>query len=693
VERKGDAEDPSGRAEERPRNQLGRGLSAGPNRADDLQSRIDALTERLVVAEAELAVKNNRLEKVENRLHVAEATARSRQSELDAIRDSVSWQLIERFQGWHRAWCPTGTRRRNVYRAVVSGCSRLLFGIRILNQDRHEEPYARWIRLYEADSERLKEMAEEAGSFSYRPLISIVVPVYRTAAQILRETIESVRNQVYANWELCLADDGSDRPEIGSLLGEYAAKDARIRFTQLAQSQGVSGATTAALTLARGEFIGFLDPADLLSADALYWVLALLERRRDADLIYSDEDQLNEVGTRCEPFFKPDWSPDLLLSMNYVGRFLIVRHSLVKTIGGLRAEYDDDQHYDLILRTTDKTSRIYHIPRVLYHRRWSQSSATEPARAQPAPEPAARRTIADYLARNQIAGHVEPGVAAGTWRVRYEIRDKPKVTVIIPTGQNVGMFRRCLDSLFAKTDYGHFDVMAVDNSKGTDVQRLLSNFSAQEEQLIYVDYRNRPFNFSAINNFAVRRASTPLVLFLNDDTEVVSPEWLTALVEHGQRRTVGVVGAKLLYPTGAIQHAGVVMGIGENAGHAFKHLRRGLRGYFDFPDVVRDCSAVTAACMLTKRDLFLELGGFNEVDLAVGFQDPDYCLRVRRAGYLVVYTPYCVLLHHESASRSRRVDWAEVRYMQKNWADVIAHDPYYSPNLTRRAEDYSILGD
>ena len=692
MEKKGDFESLSGPTEARPENSPEQRYSANPREADDAQARIRCLADRLSAAETELAARSSRLAQLESRLRATEGVVRSQRSELEAIRHSSSWRLVEQLWRWQMYWFPYGTRRRRVYRATVSRLGRLLLRGRTAPATQ-AEAYSLWIRQNEAGPERLQEMAQEAESFPYRPLISIVVPVYRTAPKLLRETIESVRNQIYGNWELCLADDGSDRSEITCLLGEYASKDTRIRFTQLPRNQGISGATNAAIALGQGEYIGFLDHDDTLSTDALYRVAELLQRNRDADLIYCDEDKLDMAGGRYDPFFKPDWSPDLLLSMNYICHFLVLRRELVRDVGGLRSEYDGSQDYDLILRATERTSQIHHIPRVLYHWRLSSTSTAQSLNAIPAADGAAGRAIADYLERNKIAGHVGPGVAAGSWRVRYEIRNTPKVTLIIPAGKRVELLRRCLDSVFAKTDYKYFDVMVVDNSKGTGVQQLLSSFPAQKAQLIYLDYRNRPFNFSAINNFAVRQTSTPLVLFLNDDTEVANPEWLTALVEHGQRPAVGVVGAKLIYPSGLIQHAGVVMGLGGNAGHAFKHLPADSPTYFYFPDVVRNCSAVTAACMLTKRELFLELGGFNEIELAVAFQDPDYCLRVHQAGFLVVYTPYSVLVHHESASRGGGIDWAEVRYMQKRWADVIAHDPYYNANLTRRAEDYSLRLD
>ncbi len=411
-------------------------------------------------------------------------------------------------------------------------------------------------------------------------------------------------------------------------------------------------------------------------------------QEQEADLIYADEDRLDETEQRCEPFFKPDWSPDLLRSMNYIGEFVAARRALVREAGGLKGDAAAD-FYDLNLRLSEQAKRIEHIPRVLHHRRRAENSDSPDAPQ----EAAARRVLNDYFSRNGIAARAEAGSAGRGWRVRYLIGEAPKVTIIIPAGPRAELLESCLNSIGEKTDYPHFEILVADNSKTSEVEKLAKAIRLKAGTVRYYDCRGKPFNFSAINNAAVRECTSPLVLFLNDDIEVLDAGWLGALVEHGQRGEVGAAGGKLLYPDGLIQHAGVILGIGGYAGHAFKRLPGETRAHFNFAQLVRNCSAVTAACMLTKRELFLQLGGFNERDLAVAFQDPDYCLRVRAAGYLVVYTPYCTLLHHESASRGMKLDGAEVRYLQRQWGEVIAHDPYYNPNLTRDAEDFGLRLD
>jgi len=552
--------------------------------------------------------------------------------------------------------------------------------------------YNIWTQLNEPTPEGLQDLAAESKTFTYRPKVSVVVPVYRTPPKLVREAIESVRAQVYDNWEMCLVDDASKRPELSAILKEYAGQDTRIRLTDLAKNRGIAGATNAALALAQGEFVGFLDHDDTLGPDALYRVVKHLQHHRDADLIYSDEDKLDPGGERFDPFCKPDWSPDLLLAMNYICHFVVIRRNLLEEVGGLRCGFDGAQDYDLVLRITEKTDRIHHLPHVLYHWRQLETSTAASAEAKPQAKDAAKRAITEHLARKQVVARVEPGVAIGRWRVRYEITEHPKVTVVLPTGGRLELLRPCLESLFSTTDYPNYDIVLVDNSKGSDVNEYVTALA--NPRITYVDYRNRPFNYSALNNFAVQQTQAPLVLFLNDDTTIVRADWLSALVEHGQRPSVGVVGAKLVYPFGLIQHAGVVMGIFENTAHAFRNLPADSRTYFDFPQIVRNCSAVTAACMLTRRKLFLDLGGFNETRLAVAFQDVDYCLRVRQAGLFIVYTPHSMLIHHESVTKDEKLgNPKEVRYMQQQWAEVIANDPFYSPNLTRKAEDYSLRMD
>jgi len=556
-----------------------------------------------------------------------------------------------------------------------------------------ETAYDWWLASNEPNPTELEKMGRESEQFTYQPLISIIVPVYKTPLHLLREAIESVRKQVYRKWELCICDDGSDTAEISATLNEYAAQEPQIKLIETARNEGIAAASNRALSLATGAFVAFLDHDDTLAPDALYWLVKLLQDERDADLIYSDEDKIDISGKRIDPFFKPDWSPDLLLSMNYMCHFLVARRELVHQVGGLRSEFDGSQDYDLILRLIERTSKIHHIPRVLYHWRVSPNSTALGPEVKPGAHIAAQKAISEYLSRKGLSGRVERADPPGRWRVRYDVVHPPKVSVVLPTGGRLELLRTCLQTLVSKTEYPDYEILVVDNSRANAVQDFLAGFTPSNIHLSHIDCRYRVFNYSALNNLAVKRASGRLVLFLNDDTEITAPDWLLAMVEHGQRREVGAVGAKLLYPSGQIQHAGVVMGLYELTAHPFKNFPGHFDqddAYFSFPHVIRNCSAVTAACMLTKRDLFLTLGGFDERKLPFAFQDVDYCLRVSEAGYSIVYTPYAVLVHHESVTKDGTVKPREARYLRRKWADVIARDPFYSPHLTRKADNYTL---
>lgn len=562
-----------------------------------------------------------------------------------------------------------------------------------VDQSVSQREYDYWIATHEPSAEQLREMASKAASLPYRPLISIAVPIYRTDPKLVRAAIHSVRAQIYDNWELCLANDGSHDPELSRVLAECAKKDSRIKYVDLAQNGGIATATNEAVALASGEFVAFLDSDDELTPDALYEVARAIRDSRDVDVIYSDEDKLDDYDRRYEPFFKPDWSPDLLLSCNYICHFLVVRRQLLMQVGGLRSDFDGSQDYDLLLRLMEKHPRVIHISKILYHWRACATSTASSSAIRPKAHLAAERAISDYLQRNDIQATVSQGCDPGRWVVRYAILENPKVSIVIPTGGRLELLQPCIESIHRETDYSNYEILLVDNSRGSAVQEYAMSLS-NSVSIRYVDYRGKPFNYSTLNNFAVKQTEAPLLLFLNDDTTATKRDWLTAMVEHGQRSSVGAVGAKLVYPGGSIQHAGVVLGLFDNAGHAFKHIPSDSHHYFCFPQLIRNCSAVTAACMMTRRAVFQEIGGFDEKNLAVAFQDVDYCLRLRKAGYFIVYTPAALLVHHESVTKHETVpNPREVRYMQTKWADVIAHDPFYSPHLTRTAEDYSLRLD
>jgi GT2 family glycosyltransferase len=551
--------------------------------------------------------------------------------------------------------------------------------------------YDRWLHQFERRDPVLIEL--KLSAFVYQPLISVIAPVYRTAAPVLKAAIESVLAQSYPKWQLCLVDDGSQSAELTGLLEAYSTQDARIEFATMPESGGISAASNRGLAMAKGEYIGLLDHDDMLAPDALFHMVEALQQTPRPDLLYSDEDHMDEVGRRFDPFFKPDWSPDLILSENYVCHFMVFERGLAEAVGGFRSEMDLSQDHDLLLRMSAKARRIFHVPRILYHWRTNLESMQRASSREQAAFASSRRAVESYLAQTAQGARVEEGIHPGRWRVRYPVPPGSHVSIIIPSGGNLDVLRRNLKSLLERTTYSDYDVVVIDNSKGDVISEYIRRLRQKGSPVRCVDMRGQPFNFSRLNNAAVRDVASPLLLFLNDDTEVIAPDWLTALVEHAVRPEVGAVGAKLLYPDGRIQHAGVTLGLAGQCGHSFKGLRGDQRHYFDFPDVVRNVSAVTGACLITRSEVFRKVGGFDETLFPVAYNDIDLCLKIMDAGYRIIYNPHALLYHHEAASKSDKdldPQPAEITGLKSRWAHIISSDPFYNPNLTRRKEDFSL---
>jgi O-antigen biosynthesis protein len=551
--------------------------------------------------------------------------------------------------------------------------------------------YDRWIYHFELPDNHFISL--KLPTLKKRPLISIVMPVFNTDPAELTAAIQSVLEQSYENWELCIADDCSTRPEPRPILQQFAAGDNRIKLIFRTERGGISKACNTAWQMASGEYVAFLDHDDTLAPHALAYVCEALAQNPDADLIYSDEDKIDRKGRRFEPFFKPDWSPDLLLSENYICHLLVLKQELARSIGGFNSDCDGSQDYDLILKVTGKANEILHIPRVLYHwRAGTASTAASIGNKQYALD-AAHRALEQYCKSKHPEVQVQKGRVLGRWRIRYPISENARVSIIIASGGKTGILQTNLEGLFAKTSYRNFETVIIDNSKGDAISSLVKKFQSSATPIRYIDHRYQPFNYSVINNLAARQCESPILLFLNDDTSVIAEDWLTSMVELVERPEVGVVGAKLLYPDRKIQHAGVVMGLYDNCGHAFKALDGDVSHYFDFSDVIRNVSAVTGACLMTKRGIFWEVGGFDEVDFAVAFNDIDLCLKIGSLGYRVLYTPHALLYHHEAFSKTSKdliPHPREVERMREKWTGVIEKDPFYSPNLTRNDEDYSL---
>lgn len=552
-------------------------------------------------------------------------------------------------------------------------------------------PYDQWIQEFEKPRDEIIQL--KLPSLKRQPLISVVMPVFNTVESELISAIQSVVDQSYPYWELCIADDCSSKPEIERALDKFAGLMSTIKVSYRTEQGGISAASNTALAMATGEYVCFLDHDDTLAPHAFAYICETLDRHPNADFLYSDEDKIDAQGNRFDPFFKPEWSPDLLRSENYIAHLCVLRNDLLDGIGGFRPAFDGSQDYDLILRAAEQASEIVHIPQVLYHWRAGIASTAATLENKNYTVHSAERALTEHCQRMGVNTRVEPGLVTGRWRVRYLIASGARVSIIIPSGGKVDVLRTNLQSIFGKTTYANYEVVVIDNSKHGEIEKLVAGFDSGSQTLRYIDWRNKRFNYSEINNAAARTCSSPVLLFLNDDTSVIEPGWLEAMIELVMRPDVGAVGAKLLYPDGRIQHAGVVMGLYDNCGHAFKGLDGARSHYFDFSDVIRNVSAITGACFMVRADVFWETGGFDEETFAVAFNDIDLSLKIGSLGYRVLYTPHAVLHHHEAFSKTSKdlvPHPEEVEAMRRKWSKIIDADPYYSPNLTRNDEDYSL---
>ena len=540
-----------------------------------------------------------------------------------------------------------------------------------------------WHWIHERNQDRLKRGVDESdGLPTSGALLSIVVPVYRPSLWYFRDCVQSVIDQTYESWELCLCDDGSEDPELTATMAEYAASDPRVRVLTNERNGGISRATNRALLAASGEFIVLLDHDDLLESHALAEIAAVIAEHDDVDVIYTDEDKLDELDRPMQPHLKPDWDPDLLLAYPYLGHITAIRHDVLRHMGGFRPEFDGSQDYDVMLRATELARRVVHIPKILYHWRVVAGSAAGDTDAKPWAHLASRRALEDAVERQGIDGVVESGPFQGAYHVRRRVHGDPTVSVIIPFRDQAALTVACLESLERAPGYEITEVVLVDNGSVEPETRELRRRLEDRPDTRVLDYPGA-FNWAAINNFAAATCKTDMLLFLNNDIEATTEGWLHALVELGQRPEVGAVGARLIYPDGKLQHAGVVLGMGGVASHIFIGLPKGQGGYFAWDQVVRGYSAVTAACMLVRRDVFEELDGYDE-GFAVGFNDVDFCIRLGRAGYRVLYTPHAELTHYESVSRGLSGYRADYELFLARWTDVLkVGDPYFNPNLGR----------
>ena len=550
--------------------------------------------------------------------------------------------------------------------------------------------YEIWADLNHLKADQLLNLFDKTTAISYTPTISIITPVYRTPKAFLNACVGSVKKQVYPNWQLILVDDASQDRKLTSSLRKWAEEDPRIRTIELTSNTGIAGATNAGLEICTGEYVAMLDHDDELSPDALLRIVETLNQDPTLDVLYSDEDKIDEHGTHSGAFFKPDWSPELLLSMNYVCHFLVCRRSLLQDIAGFRLGFDGSQDYDVILRLSERTSKIRRIPKVLYHWRTHEQSTASSMDKKPMASEAGRRAIEQHFERVGVKAQVKE-IGPGRYRPTYEITGDPAVAIIIPTGGSPTL-EAALDSILEETTYRNYHIVVVDNSSGDRVSQTVTRFQNLSSRISLVDCRGLPFNFSLLCNRAAESTTANYLLFLNDDTSVITPDWIESMLEHAQQPEIGAVGALLLFPNGTIQHAGVATGLFEIAGHPFRGLPE-KPYYFDFTHVIRNCAAVTGACLMVRRDVFHSVGGFDEPNLPTCFQDVDLCLKMLDQGYRVVYTPFAKLFHYESFSKKSVAELPELKYMKQRWPSYLKEDPYYSPNLTRYSDDYSLRYD
>ena len=559
--------------------------------------------------------------------------------------------------------------------------------------------YVEWVRRYDTLTDEARTiMRSRIKLFKNRPTISVVMPTYNAPIHWLTEAIESVRNQIYPHWELCIADDASTDQAVRTVLERYAKEDVRIKVVFREQNGHISAASNSALTLVSGQWVALLDHDDLLTEHALFWVADAINQNPEAGLIYSDEDKLDAKGQRFAPYFKCELNLELLLAQNMISHLSVYRSDLLKTLNGFRLGFEGAQDYDLVLRAVEQLNpqQVVHIPRVLYHWRAIPGSTALAADEKNYAADTGRLAVAEHLKRRGLAAVVTAAPEAPQFnRVRFVLPDPlPLVSVIIPTRDLVDLLSTCIESIFRLTTYPAFEIIIIDN--GSSETATADFFASLPADRVKVVRDNSPFNFSALNNRGAKVARGDLLCLMNNDIEIITPDWLEEMVSFAVQSEIGCVGARLWYPDGRLQHGGVIVGLGGVAGHSHKYALKGLSGYFKRSVLHQSLCAVTAACIVVRRSCFEAVNGLDE-NFAVAFNDVDFCLRIKEAGYRNVWTPCAEMIHHESVSRGQNdtpdkqaLFASEVQKMKGRWGEKLLVDPAYSPNLTLDYEDFSL---
>lgn len=631
-----------------------------------------------------------------------------RQQELDTVKSSHAYRFAHSTQKIVDRFFPLYTRRRTWLKKSVrlmTFPARWLWQRRQAKngpamQDRFQldmipvEEYHRWIKSNEPSGAELQKQKQQ--QFAYRPKISIVVPVYNPPAQYLREMIESVFRQTYAHWQLCIADasNAENRERLQAVYHSFA-NDIRMTVKTLPENQGIAGNSNAALGLADGDFITFLDHDDTLAPFALHELAKAINANRKADLLYSDEDKLDRTGQRCDPLFKPNWSPDTLRSRNYFCHLTALSRNLLEEIGPFQEGFNGAQDYDLFFRASEQADEIVHIPSVLYHWRAHEGSTAAHSSAKNYAFDSGQKAIEAHLKRIGQPGQVYQTSTAGTYRIQYELKRRPKVSVIIPNKNLPDMLARCVDSVLNST-YENVELIIVENGSTDPATHALYGKLNAEKSATILEW-TQPFNYAAVNNFAANHATGELLLFLNNDMEMIDSDWLESLVRYAVQPGVGAVGAKLLFPDDTIQHAGVVVGMGGVAGHGQAYFPATSPGYHQKLLFTQNVAAVTGACLMVPRHVFDRVNGFDE-GFVLAFNDVDLCLQILNAKYRIIWTPDAKLYHYESKTRGAE-DTAEKQMRFKReydlfmtkWSQFLKQgDPYYSPHFRLDRADIAL---
>ncbi|MCM2131841.1 glycosyltransferase [Larsenimonas rhizosphaerae] len=605
------------------------------------------------------------------------------------VRKAVQLYRVEGVSGLKRGFYKI--RAGTMHSPVEGPLSAKFQGI-----DRND--YAAWVEHFDTlDVAERRRIMGIINAWDECPTFSIIMPTFNPEPDMLRAAIDSVIGQLYPHWELCIADDASTDPAIRDILDHYARAEPRIKVAFREENGHISASSNSALALAKNEWVALFDHDDLLTEHALFYMAEAIRGCPDVKLLYSDEDKVDQYGHRQAPYFKPGWNRDLLYSQNFICHLGVYQRDIIERIGGFRLGLEGSQDHDLALRFIEQIEdhQVHHVPRVLYHWRMHAASTSAGGEAKPYTVKAGLKALNEHFQRTGRRGHVE--ATPFGYRARYTLPDSPPlVSLVIPTRNSADLVRMCIDSIMSKTNYPQYEILLVDNNSD-DPEALAYFAELGRRPNIKVIRDEQPFNYSAINNDAVARASGEVIALVNNDIEVISEDWLTEMVSLALQPGVGAVGAKLLYPDDTIQHAGVVLGIGGVAGHSHKHFPCTSAGYLNRLNLISSYSAVTAACLVIRKSIYDDVGGLDEDHLKVAFNDVDFCLRVREAGYRNVWTPYAQLYHHESVSRGAENTpekmarfSSEVTYMRERWGDLLDRDSAYNPNLSLIHEDFSL---